>query len=145
MNRPLCRQQLIAHLLMGIRCGVKLIVTFSPAASDKPCSISGMCLWLLTPYALMPSAISTYRFASFALRPAPLTPGTHRQQHAAHIMGLSTHQNLRLAAADLSRKSRGSACTTYTCLLSTPACLDTPGTVPKHAGVDSRHMKYGRT
>jgi len=32
---------LSATLTIGIRCGVKLMVTFEPAASASPCSISG--------------------------------------------------------------------------------------------------------
>lgn len=51
---PLAQQKMLqlarlSYLLMGIRWGVKLMVTCFPAASDKPCSISGMCLCLVTP------------------------------------------------------------------------------------------------
>lgn len=31
----------LGSITIGIRCGVKLMVTFERAASDRPCSISG--------------------------------------------------------------------------------------------------------
>ena len=37
------------HRLIGIRCGVNETRTGAPAASAKPCSISGMWRWLPTP------------------------------------------------------------------------------------------------